>query len=394
MPPSPIFLVVLAMLLPVAALSGWFLGRRNSERSRRAGVSELSSSYFRGLNYLLNEQPDKAIEVFLKLAEFNRDTVETHLALGNLFRRRGEVDRAIRVHQHLIARPNLSNEEKTIALLELGEDYMRAGLLDRAETLFTDLVAMDAQVPSALRHLIGIYQHEKDWGKAIDHARRLEKISGDSQGPVVAQFYCEQAEHARTAKNFAEAHEHLTHAFESQPECVRAYIVLGHVEMQEGHPEAAAEAFERVATLDVDFVPEVLPPLLDCYARLQQMARAEKFLLDAIERSQGVTPVIALARLYASTQGEQAAVDFLTRQLRQRPSVRGLMSLIGATLHRSEGEARENLLILQDLTRKLIEGQAMYRCSRCGFGAKAHHWQCPSCKTWGSVRPIHGVAGE
>ncbi|HET7065259.1 MAG TPA: lipopolysaccharide assembly protein LapB [Rudaea sp.] len=390
----PIFIVALAMLLPVAAVSGWFLGRRNSERSRRAGVSELSSSYFRGLNYLLNEQPDKAIEVFLKLAEFNRDTVETHLALGNLFRRRGEVDRAIRVHQHLIARPNLSNEEKTIALLELGEDYMRAGLLDRAETLFTDLVAMDAQVPSALRHLIGIYQHEKDWGKAIDHARRLEKISGDSQGPVIAQFYCEQAEQARTAKNFADAHEHLDHAFESQPECVRAYIVLGHVEMQQGHLDAAAEAFERVATLDVDFVPEVLPPLLDCYARLQQMERAEKFLFDAIERSQGVTPVIALARLYASTQGEQAAIDFLTRQLRQRPSVRGLMTLIGATLHKSEGEARENLLILQDLTRKLIEGQAMYRCSRCGFGAKAHHWQCPSCKTWGSVRPIHGVAGE
>ena len=184
-PASPILMVVLAMLLPVAALSGWILGRRNSERSRRAGVSELSSSYFRGLNYLLNEQPDKAIEVFLKLAEFNRDTVETHLALGNLFRRRGEVDRAIRVHQHLIARPNLSNEEKTIALLELGEDYMRAGLLDRAETLFTDLVAMDAQVPSALKHLISIYQHEKDWDKAIDHARRIEKISGESQGPEV-----------------------------------------------------------------------------------------------------------------------------------------------------------------------------------------------------------------
>ena len=165
-PASPILVVVLAMLLPVAALSGWIIGRRNSERSRRAGVSELSSSYFRGLNYLLNEQPDKAIEVFLKLAEFNRDTVETHLALGNLFRRRGEVDRAIRVHQHLIARPNLSDQEKTIALLELGEDYMRAGLLDRAETLFTDLIAMDAQVPSALKHLISIYQHEKDWGKA------------------------------------------------------------------------------------------------------------------------------------------------------------------------------------------------------------------------------------
>ena len=391
---APFFLPLVALLLPLAAFSGWYIGRRSSERSRRVGVSELSSSYFRGLNYLLNEQPDKAIEVFLQLAEFNRDTVETHLALGNLFRRRGEVDRAIRVHQHLIARPNLSNEEKTVALLELGEDYMRAGLLDRAETLFTDLVAMDAHVPSALKHLISIYQHEKDWSKAIDHARRLERITGESEGSVIAQFYCEQAEHARTAKNFEEAHKNLEQAFDSQPECVRAYIVLGHLEAQRNNLEAAAQAFERVAMLDVDYVPEILPPLLDSYARLQQMQRAEKFLVDIIERSQGVSPVIALAKLYASTQGEPASIEFLTRQLRHRPSVRGLMTLIGATLHNSAGEARENLLILQDLTRKLIEGQAMYRCNKCGFGAKAHHWQCPSCKTWGSVRPIHGVAGE
>ena len=391
---TPIFLPVVALLLPIAALSGWYIGRRGSERSRRVGVSELSSSYFRGLNYLLNEQPDKAIEVFLQLAEFNRDTVETHLALGNLFRRRGEVDRAIRVHQHLIARPNLSNEEKTVALLELGEDYMRAGLLDRAETLFTDLVAMDAHVPSALRHLISIYQHEKDWAKAIDHARRLERITGETEGAVIAQFYCELAEQERAVGDFEAAHKHLEQAFESQPECVRAYIVLGRLEAQQNNLEAAAQAFERVATLDVEYVPEVLPPLLDAYARLQQMQRAEKFLVDIIERSQGVSPVIALAKLYASTRGEMSAIDFLTRQLRQRPSVRGLMTLIGATLHNSGGEARENLLILQDLTRKLLEGQAMYRCNKCGFGAKAHHWQCPSCKTWGSVRPIHGVAGE
>jgi len=163
---------LLFFLLPIAAFSGWVLGRRRSERKSGARVSELSTSYFRGLNYLLNEQQDKAIEVFLKLADINRDTVETHLALGNLFRRRGEVDRAIRVHQNLIARPSLSQDEKTVALLELGEDYMRAGLLDRAETLFADLVAMDALAPSALKHLIAIYQHERDWDKAIDHARR------------------------------------------------------------------------------------------------------------------------------------------------------------------------------------------------------------------------------
>ena len=220
---------LLFLLLPVAAFSGWVLGRRRSERTSGARVSELSTSYFRGLNYLLNEQQDKAIEVFLKLAEINRDTVETHLALGNLFRRRGEVDRAIRVHQNLIARPNLSQEEKTVALLELGEDYMRAGLLDRAETLFADLVAMDALAPSALRHLIAIYQHERDWDKAIEHAQRLERATGEPQSAMIAQFHCELADQARAQGARDDARRHVDDAFAVEPECVRASMILGQI---------------------------------------------------------------------------------------------------------------------------------------------------------------------
>jgi lipopolysaccharide biosynthesis regulator YciM len=385
---------LLFLLLPVAAFSGWVLGRRRSERTSGARVSELSTSYFRGLNYLLNEQQDKAIEVFLKLAEINRDTVETHLALGNLFRRRGEVDRAIRVHQNLIARPNLSEEEKTVALLELGEDYMRAGLLDRAETLFADLVAMDALAPSALKHLIAIYQHERDWDKAIEHARRLELATGESQSAVIAQFHCELADQARSQGARDDARAHVADAFAVEPECVRACMILGHIEGSSGDLDAAIRAFERVADLDIDYVPEILSPLLDCYARGQRMQRAEEFLLDITERYQGVSPVLALAKLYATTRGEEAAVEFLNRILRQRPSVRALMALIDVNLHTASGEARENFLTLRDLTRQLVEGKAMYRCNRCGFGAKAHHWQCPSCKSWGSVRPIHGVVGE
>jgi lipopolysaccharide biosynthesis regulator YciM len=387
-------LAILFLLLPVAAYSGWVLGRRGSERSSGARVNELSTSYFRGLNYLLNEQQDKAIEVFLKLAEINRDTVETHLALGNLFRRRGEVDRAIRVHQHLIARPNLNQEEKTVALLELGEDYMRAGLLDRAETLFTDLVAMDALAPPALKHLIGIYQHERDWIKAIEHARQLEQATGESQAAIIAQFYCELAEMARTRNDAVEARARIADAFAVEPDCVRASMVDGHIEAAAGNLDAAIRAFERVATLDVDYVPEILSPLLDCYARAQRMERAEEFLLMITERYQGVSPVLALAKMYATTRGEVAAVEFLNRILRQRPSVRALMALIDVNLHTARGEARENFLILRDLTRQLVEGKAMYRCNKCGFGAKAHHWQCPSCKNWGTVRPIHGVVGE
>ena len=387
-------LYVLVLLVPAAFASGWWTARRAGVRRSGAQVSELSSDYFRGLNYLLNEEQDKAIEVFLKLAEYNRDTVETHLALGNLFRRRGEVDRAIRLHQHLVSRPGLSDAMKTVALLELGEDYMRAGLLDRAETLFSDLVAMDAHAPSALRHLIAIYQHERDWHKAIEHARRLEAMTGEDEANMIAQFYCELAEQSRQHGARQEAREYLRQAFACQADCVRAFMLTGRLYAEEGQHAEAAKAYEHAVEADIAFVPEILPPLLNSYARSQQMEHAEHFMRDILERYHGISPVLALTNLYRQRDGEREAVDFLTSQLRQRPSVRGLMALIDATMDKIHGEVRENFLILRDLTKKLLEGQAMYRCSRCGFGAKAHHWQCPSCKSWSTIRPIHGVASE
>ncbi len=387
-------LYVLVLLVPAAFASGWFSARRLAVRRSGMRVSELSSDYFRGLNYLLNEEQDKAIEVFLKLAEYNRDTVETHLALGNLFRRRGEVDRAIRLHQHLVSRPGLTEAMKTVALLELGEDYMRAGLLDRAEALFCDLVAMDAHAPSALRHLVAIYQHERDWHKAIAHARRLETMTGENDCAVIAQFYCELAERARQHGARAEARGYLRQAFECQGDCVRAFMLTGRLHAEAGEHAEAVEAYEAAVNADPAFVPDILPPLLESYARGQQTGRAEHFLQDLVARYHGVSPVLALTRLYRERDGERVAIEYLTSQLRLRPSVRGLMALIDATMDKIEGEVRENFLILRDLTRKLLEGQAMYRCSRCGFGAKAHHWQCPSCKSWSTIRPIHGVANE
>ena len=389
---NPIYALV--PLVPAAFACGWLAARRAAVQRSGMRVSELSSDYFRGLNYLLNEEQDKAIEVFLKLAEYNSDTVETHLALGNLFRRRGEVDRAIRLHQHLVSRPGLSEAMKTVALLELGEDYMRAGLLDRAETLFCDLVAMNAHAPSALRHLVAIYQHERDWHKAIEHARRLEAMTGESESLMISQFYCELADQARQHGARAEAREYLQQAFACQADCVRAFMLTGRLHAEAGEHAEAAQAYEAAVAADIAFVPEILPPLLQSYARTGQMERAESFLRDILTRYHGVSPVLALTQLYEQRDGQRAAVDFLTSQLRLRPSVRGLMALIDATMDKIQGEARENFLILRDLTRKLLEGRAMYRCSRCGFGAKAHHWQCPSCKTWGSIRPIHGVANE
>jgi lipopolysaccharide biosynthesis regulator YciM len=382
------------LLLPLAAGLSWVVARRGTERRRGAQVDRLRSTYFRGLNYLLNEQPDKAIEIFLQIAEVDRETVETQLALGNLFRRRGEVDRAIRVHQALVARPTLSDEQKTQALLELGEDYMRAGLLDRAENLFADLVGVDSGAPRALAHLVAIYQQERDWHKAIEHARRLEQVAGETRAREIAHFHCELAEQALARGDAGEARRHLDEAFATEPGSVRALILSARIALAGGDRASAVRAFEQVLERDIEFVPEILKPLLDCYDALGQQSRAETTLRTLIDRYPGISPVLELARIVERRTGPDEAADFLAEQLRRRPSVRGLAALIEIEDRRTRDGRGATLGRLAELARRMVEGHAVYRCTRCGFGARSHHWQCPGCKSWGSVRPIHGATGD
>lgn len=382
------------LLLPVAAGSGW-LARARSERASRRAVSRLTTHYFRGLNYLLNEQQDKAIDVFLEIAEVDSDTIETQLALGNLFRRRGEADRAIRIHQNLIARPGLDPEQRTQALLELGEDYMRAGLLDRAENLFAELVELDTHTPAALRHLLSIYQQEQDWRQAIATAEELERATGQPMGGVIAHYYCELAESARRDEGDTETVDRwLSQAEAADSNCVRASIMRGQLAMARGDHEGAISAFRRVADQDMDYVSEIVEPLKRCYAASRAPERAEATLRELARRSRGVSPLLALAEVLRRREGEEAAGELVIEQLRQRPSVRGLDYLIGLSMGHADREVRDNLQLLRDLTRELLSDIPAYRCGQCGFGSKTLYWQCPSCKTWSSIKPIQGVAGE
>ncbi len=380
-------------LLPVAAASGWFAGRRGGALQTGHRVRRLSSTYFRGLNYLLNEQPDKAIELFLQLAEADKDTIETQFSLGYLFRRRGEVDRAIRLHQGLIGRAGLSEEHRKFAMLELGEDYMRAGLLDRAETLFTDLVQADVAAPQALRHLISIYQAERDWEKAIAHARSFEQATGEPMGVLIGQFQCELAEHARLQGDPAVARARIADAYLADPHSTRAGILEGQIELAAGNDAAAIRAFERVSRQDIDYLPEVLQPLLDAYQRAHDQIRARAFLAEMVERFPGFSPVHALSRIVREEEGVEAARRFVAMQVRQRPSIRGQAALIDLSIAQPE-EATATLSILQQVNEQLLVRSPSYRCGRCGFGARAHHWQCPSCKNWGTIKPLYNLLGE
>ena len=383
----------LVLSLPLAVAAGWMIGRQRGTRKTGERVSKLSQVYFRGLNYLLNEQQDKAIELFLEIAEVDANTVETQLALGTLFRRRGEVERAIRLHQGLVTRDGLSDEHRLLAILELGEDYMRAGLLDRAETLFSDLVRMEPTAPRALRHLITIYQSERDWTKAIACAERLRQICDEPISALLAHFHCELAELARAENKTALAEAQLDAAHQSDPDSTRVAILRAAQKRQLGDYAAASHYLEHAVACDPAFLPEIIEPLLDCYQRLGQHNRASQFLDAMVVERPSAATVLAKGRWLGEHVGAQAAADFLSEALPQRPSIRGQAALIELIREGRIANSRAALEAVASVTSNILKLAQPYRCERCGFGAKALHWQCPSCKSWGSTKPISLLAG-
>ncbi len=379
------------LLLPAAAVMGWVIGRRGGERHSDSQVSKLSTTYFRGLNFLLNEQPDKAIELFLHIAELDKETFETQVALGHLFRRRGEVDRAIRLHQALVERKDLSDFQRVQALLALGEDYMKSGLLDRAETVFTELSEIDQRAPQALRHLIDIFQSERDWDRAIENAHRYEAATGEPMGKLIAMFECELAERHRANGDLDAARAAIARAYAADSDAVRPGMLEGRIEAAAGNDASAIKAFERAARHDPDYLPDILPTLLQCYEQTGDTPGARRFLTEMTEHYAGVAPVLALTRLVEREEGVHVARRYLAQQLKDRPSVRGEAALIDLTL--ADGsDPMATLHELGRITDQLLVRNPSYRCSQCGFGARSHHWQCPSCRQWGTVKPLLNYA--
>ena len=382
-------------MLPVAALSGWVIGRgKQSRRIADPDCREIPADYFKGLNFLLNEQQDQAIEVFTQMLEADSNKVETHLALGSLFRRRGEVDRAIRVHQNLIARPALEAEQKYAALFELGQDYLRAGVFDRAETLFRELVDNKTHSRQSFQFLLDIYQQEKDWDRAIQAARRLETVTGEKRSELIAQYYCELAEESWQAQETAAARKLLRRALSAHRGCARASLIEARLELEEGNAKGAVRALKRVEQQDPDYLPEIIEPLMQAYGQLGRTGELREYLEQLLARHAGISTMLALVDLVRREEGEDKAGEFIADYLCQRPSVRGMDRLIEINLRRSEGTARTNLQVLKDVTDQMLKGKPVYKCANCGFTGKVLHWQCPSCKQWNTVKPIHGVEGE
>ena len=386
--------LTLIWLLPVCAIISWWLGRLSVKKNNPGGLRRLHPEYFKGLNFVLNEQPDKAIEVFIKMLEVDSETVETHLALGNLFRRRGEVDRAIRIHQNLIARPTLSREERATALLELGMDYMKSGLFDRAESLFKELVESGIHSIQPYSELLDIYQQEKDWDNAIITARRLEYNSGEKMNRMIAQFYCEKAEDMYAEGEETSALDNLHKAISIDPRCARASLLEASILQKKEKYKQAIRVYKRVEKQDPDYLPEVINPMHICYKNLNRLDDFMEYLHGLVNKYGGITTIMMLAELIAEKQGREDAINFMTMELKKRPTVRGVDHLIQYVLSQADGTSRESLISIKELTAKLLRKRSTYKCIQCGFDAKTLHWYCPSCKNWNTTKPVHGLEGE
>jgi lipopolysaccharide biosynthesis regulator YciM len=374
----------------MAAATGWYLARVRlpSQASRQSAAS---SAYVKGVNFLLNEQPDKAIDVFLQVLEVESETIETHLALGNLFRRRGEVERAIRIHQNVIAHPAINDQQRALALLELGMDYMRSGLYDRAEGLFTELLRANFHVRRVLEQLLEIYQQEQDWGQAIACAGEIESRCRENLRTLKAQYLCERVEGCIARGDHAQAHGLIREALAMDPDCARASLIEGRLAMSAGDLRGAIVAFKRVERQDRDLFGEALAPLRECHKRLGALRELTDYLCTRDLGRAGIAPMMMAADLLAESEGADRAIAYLGEALRLRPSLRGLDRLIDLSLRSRQCLPQAEVEVFKALTTRLLRGRSNYRCGHCGFAARRLHWQCPGCRRWGTVRPILDV---
>ncbi|RUO77628.1 lipopolysaccharide assembly protein LapB [Idiomarina seosinensis] len=384
-------LELLFLLLPVAAAYGWFMGRNSVRSEERKEQQRFSKQYATGLNLLLSDQPDKAVDLFVELLDVDSDTLETHWTLGKLFRRRGEVERAIKIHQNLTSRPNIAENDRLTAMYELGKDYLAAGIYDRAEQMFSGLQQHKVFREKSRKNLLELFQATHEWDKAIKVALRLTKDDRSVEA-VVAQLFCELADNEQHVES---AIKHYKKALKHDPRCVRASISLGQLYSRQGQRRVANNYYEKVLQQDKSFVCEVLKPLEQCYREQGDMLPYIEFLQHCVEQDAGTSATIALSEYIFQTQGGEAAERFIRTSMETHPTMRGFHQLMDFHIRAADvGNARESLKVLQTMVAEHISQRPKYSCRHCGFAGHTLYWQCPSCKSWSTTKPIIGLDGE
>jgi len=373
------------LALPLFFALGWLTARLDINQLLSES-SALPAAYFRGLNFLIREQHDKAIEAFIEAVQANTESLELHFALGSLFRRRGEIERAIHLHQGLLERPQLSDLQKTAIMAELANDFFKAGLFDRAEQLFRTLCEAPSYQHSSLRSLLDIYIREREWSHAIATAAELERESGVSFRKEIAQFHCELAAKALQAKDIATARQELETALHINKHCIRATVMQGEIAAAAGNTAEAAATWLHIEKQRPQYLGLVAARVLEAYRTIGQGEQGLQLLHGWVEKYK--LPAV-LSVVYETTlkeQGAEAAAQLARAELAKKPSLNILNQLLQARALEKTNDA-EDVPLMQNTVHHFLGNSRSYCCEQCGFKARRYYWQCPGCNGWETFPP-------
>jgi lipopolysaccharide biosynthesis regulator YciM len=387
MPTESTFL--LAGLFLLLAAAGWAMGRFG-ERDEEDAPPPLNIDYLKGLNFLLNEQTDQALEHFLEMVRVDDKTIETHFALGNLFRRRGEVDRAIRIHQNIIARPDLAAEARDQALFALAKDYLHAGLLDRAEKLFARLAQGSRYQVQALENLCRIYEQEKEWNKAIESGQALETLSGKSLALQIAHYYCELADAAARSKDYSSARQYVKKAQSGRPRTMRGALTRAHIARETNDFKTAIRLYHRIIEEHTYLISEALPEIVATYTSEGSMDGLDQALKSMLAKNPEMSSLVAYTAIVNNIGGTPVIDECVEDYILKEPTLAEFVDL--HQLDKEAGASHEAALEkVRSALSKLASATPRYQCQECGFSSQRLLWQCPSCRNWETQRPASRV---
>lgn len=382
--------LILAGLFLLLGAAGWLSGRFG-ERDEDDKPPPLNIDYLKGLNFLLNEQTDQALEHFLRMVRVDDKTIETHFALGSLFRRRGEVDRAIRIHQNIIARPDLAAEQRDQALYSLAKDYLAAGLLDRAENLFARLAEGSRFQVQALEALSGIYEQEREWEKAVDVGKKLEVLGGRSLALQIAHYYCEMAEAAVSAGDFASARQYVKNAQAGRPRTMRGALTRAHIARDTGDSRTALKLYHRIIDENTYLIAETLPEIVSIYTREDAVKELERALRALLAKNPEMSSLVAYTAIVNNIGGIPVIDECVEQYMLNEPTLSEFVDLHRISDADKPEQDESAFTRVRGALSKLAAATPRYQCQECGFSSQRLLWQCPSCREWETQRPASRV---
>jgi len=382
------------LVLPLFFTLGWIAARVDI-RQLLSESTTLPAAYFKGLNFLIGDQHDKAVEAFSEAVQANSDSLELHFALGSLFRRTGETDRAINLHVNLLDKKELTEPQRNAVKAELAQDYLKAGLFDRAEELFKGLEDQRYKQP-ALHALLEIYVREREWAQAITIATELERLSGVPFRVEIAQYYCELAMNFIIAQHADAAHSQLALALDANKNCIRANVLLGDIEASAGQHQTAISYWKRIEFQQPDYLGLVAGKMLKSYRATNQLKEGLAQLNTYIETYKLPSLMSVLYEATLTEEGAESAAKLARNELIRQPSLTTLDQLLQARAMADDNSCNQDVQLMQQTVRNAIGNRGAYHCNQCGFRAKQYHWQCPACNAWESLpaEPSEAISRE